>query len=124
MNQPGRSYFRVGILFVIFFFISLLTNIIGPLVPDIIQSFGLSLTMAAFLPFSFFAAHGFMSIPSGMVIEIWSEKPMMLAAFALALGGSILFCVFPAYPTAILSLFLIGLGMAALQVATNPLLRV
>jgi MFS transporter, FHS family, L-fucose permease len=124
MNTSGRSLFRVAILFVVFFFISLLTNIIGPLVPDIIQSFNLSLTMAAFLPFSFFVAYAFMSIPSGMVIEIWGEKPMMLGAFVLALLGSMLFCVFPAYPTAILSLFLIGLGMAALQVAINPLLRV
>src|SRR3954470_18558279 len=98
MNTSGRSLFRVAILFVIFFFISLLTNIIGPLVPDIIQSFHLSLTMAAFLPFSFFAAYGFMSIPSGMVIEVWGEKLMMLLAFGLALLGSALFCLAPAYP--------------------------
>ena len=42
----------VGLILIIFFVISFLTNIIGPLVPDIIDSFGLSLTMAAFLPFA------------------------------------------------------------------------
>jgi FHS family L-fucose permease-like MFS transporter len=119
-----RSYFHVVILLIMFFFISLLTNIIGPLVPDIIQSFHLSLTMAAFLPFSFFIAYAFMSIPSGMVIEKWGEKPVMLGSFILALAGSLLFCLFPNYPSAILSLFLIGAGMASLQVAVNPLLRV
>jgi fucose permease len=124
MHTSRRSYFLVGILFVVFFFISLLTNIIGPLVPDIIQSFSLSLTTAAFLPFSFFVAYALMSIPAGVAVERWGEKPVMLGAFAMAFAGSVLFCARPAYATAILSLFLIGLGMAALQVAVNPLLRV
>ncbi|MGZ3694095.1 MAG: MFS transporter [Bdellovibrionota bacterium] len=119
-----RRPLLVAFLFVIFFVISLLTNIIGPLVPDIIQSFQLSLTMAAFLPFSFFIAYAVMSIPAGVVIEQWGEKSVLLGAFALALAGSLLFAFFPIYHSAILSLFLVGLGMAALQVAINPLLRV
>jgi len=122
MNQ--RSYFRVAILFLIFFVISLLTNIIGPLVPDIIKSFNLSLTMAAFLPFSFFAAYGVMSIPAGVLVEKFGEKLVMALSFILAFAGAFNFCLNPYYSTAILSLFLIGLGMASLQVAVNPLLRV
>ena len=124
MNQNQRSQLRVAILFVIFFVVSLLTNIIGPIVPDVIKSFDLSLTMAAFLPFSFFVAYAVMSIPSGVLIERWREKPVMIGAFALAFMGSLLFSLLPEYQTAIGSLFLIGLGMAALQVAINPLLRV
>lgn len=108
----------------IFFVISLLTNIIGPLVPDIIRSFRLSLTMAAFLPFSFFLAYAVMSIPAGIVIEHSGEKTVLLGAFGTALAGSLLFAFFPMYGSAICSLFLIGMGMAALQVAINPLLRV
>ena len=120
----GRSRALVALIAVIFFVISLLTNIIGPLIPDIIRSFEISLTMAAFLPFSFFVAYAVMSIPAGMVIERSGEKSILLGAFSLALVGSLLFSLSPAYPTALLSLFLIGLGMAALQVAINPLLRV
>ena len=48
----------------------------------------------------------------------------MLAAFGLALAGALLFALFPAYLISTISLFLIGLGMAILQVAINPLLRV
>jgi len=48
----------------------------------------------------------------------------MVAAFVLAFCGAMLFSLLPSYATAILSLFLIGAGMAALQVAINPLLRV
>lgn len=124
MNNSERSHFRVVIIFIIFFVISLLTNIIGPLVPEVIKSFQLSLTLASFLPFSFFVAYAILSVPSGIMIEKWGEKPILIGAFFLAFFGSLLFSVNPQFSTSILSLFLIGLGMAALQVAINPLLRV
>ncbi len=44
-TTSGR--FIVGLVFVIFFVISFLTNILGPLVPDIISGFKVSLAMAA-----------------------------------------------------------------------------
>ncbi len=119
-----RNYFIVGLILLIFFVISFLTNIIGPLVPDIIRSFNLSLTLVALLPFAFFIAYGVMSIPSGMLVERLKEKPVMVAAFCVAFLGALLFSLVPVYRVAILSLFLIGVGMAALQVAINPLLRV
>ncbi len=114
----------VALVMLTFFVISLLTNIIGPLVPDIIKSFDLSLTLVALLPFAFFIAYGVMSIPAGMLVERYREKPVMIGAFVLAFAGALLFATLPRYPTAIVSLFLIGAGMAALQVAINPLLRV
>jgi FHS family L-fucose permease-like MFS transporter len=123
-NAPRRSVGMVALVMLTFFVISLLTNIIGPLVPDIIKSFDLSLTLVALLPFAFFIAYGVMSIPSGMLVERYREKPVMIGAFVLAFAGALLFASIPRYPTAIVSLFLIGAGMAALQVAINPLLRV
>lgn len=121
---PRRSIGLVALVLAVFFVISLLTNIIGPLVPDIIKSFDLSLTLVALLPFAFFIAYGIASIPAGMLVERCREKPVMIGAFALAFAGALLFAAVPRYPTAIVSLFLIGTGMAALQVAVNPLLRV
>jgi fucose permease len=119
-----RNYYIVALIFLVFFVISFLTNIIGPLVPDIIRSFKLSLTLVALLPFSFFIAYGVMSIPAGMLVEKFKEKPVMVAAFIVAFLGALLFSLLTLYPVAILSLFLIGVGMAMLQVAINPLLRV
>lgn len=118
-----RSYFIVGLIFLTFFVISFLTNIIGPLVPEIIDDFNLSLTLVAVLPFAFFIAYGVMSIPSGILIEKFQEKPVMVAAFLVASLGSMILALFPNYLTAVVSLFLIGSGMAMLQVAINPLLR-
>jgi fucose permease len=77
----------------------------------------------AVLPFAFFIAYGVMSIPAGLLIERFQEKPVMIAAFAVAFAGSCMLALFPNYLTAIGSLFLIGSGMAMLQVAINPLLR-
>lgn len=118
-----RSYYVVGLIFLTFFVISFLTNIIGPLVPEIIDDFKLSLTLVAVLPFAFFIAYGVMSIPSGLLIERFQEKPVMVAGFVVAFLGSSMLALFPSYLTAICSLFLIGSGMAMLQVAINPLLR-
>ena len=119
-----RNYFIVGLIFLTFFVISLITNILGPIIPDIISSFNLSLTLAAFLPFSFFIAYGVMSIPAGILLEKYTEKPVMIGAFMISLFGALLFSLFPSYLVALISLFLIGIGIAILQVAINPLLRV
>lgn len=119
-----RSKYLVTIVFAIFFTISLITNILGPIVPDIIQSFHLSLFAAGLLPFSFFVAYGVFSIPAGFLVERWGEKKVILAMFAIALAGSLLFAWLHIFPVAMASLFLIGSSMAALQVAINPLLRV
>lgn len=118
-----RNYFMVGLVMLTFFVISFLTNIIGPLVPDIINSFDLSLTLVALLPFAFFIAYGLMSIPSGMLIEHYGEKWVMVVAFLLASAGAFLLAGIPSYGMYLVSLFLIGTGMAMLQVAINPLLR-
>ncbi|HTM89636.1 MAG TPA: MFS transporter, partial [Terriglobales bacterium] len=118
-----RNRFMVGLVFLVFFVMSFLTNILGPIVPDIISSFRVSLTAAAVLPFSFFIAYGVMSIPAGFLVERFGDKPVMVAAFVASTLGSACFALFPAYEVAVASLFLMGAGMATLQVVINPLLR-
>jgi FHS family L-fucose permease-like MFS transporter len=120
----ARSRYTVSLVFLTFFVISLLTNILGPIVPDIISSFHVSLTAAGFLAFAFFIAYGVMSIPAGFLVERFTEKPVMVLAFLAGTLGSLSFALFPGYRVAIISYFTIGAGMAVLQVAVNPLLRV
>src|SRR5205085_12391335 len=118
-----RNYCLVFLIMLTFFVVSFITNVIGPLMPDIIVGVKLGLTLVALLPFAFFIAYGVMSIPSGMLIEKYNEKKMMICAFAIAFIGSLFLALLPNYLTAVLSLFLIGCGMAMLQVVINPLLR-
>src|ERR1035441_9437527 len=115
-----RSKYLVAIVLAIFFVLSFVTNILGPIIPDMIQSFHLSLFAAALLPFAFFIAYGVFSIPAGFLVERWGEKRVILGMFAVALAGSLLFAWLHIYPVAMISLFLIGSSMAALQVAINP----
>lgn len=118
-----RNSWIVILILLIWFVISFVTNLLGPMLPMIIESYGLSLTMAAFLPFSFFLAYGIMSIPAGMIIERFGGKISLLIAFSLAFLGAGLFVLFPTYHVVLTSLFAIGLGMAMLQVIILPLMR-
>ena len=113
----------VSVILLTFFVISFISNIIGPIIPDLIRTFDLSLTLVSLLPFAFFIAYGVTSIPAGILLETFHEKKVMLMAFGLATIGSLLIVLSPQYVTALLSLFMIGSGMAMLQVVINPLLR-
>ena len=94
MTKP--NYLKIGLLILIFFVISFFTNILGALNPSVSADFGLTKTMAAFLPFCFFIAYGVMSIPAGILLEKYKEKKMLLAAFLLSM---LAFIVFTASPT-------------------------
>jgi MFS transporter, FHS family, L-fucose permease len=123
-SSVPRNRYMIAIVFLTFFVMSLLTNILGPIVPDIINSFRVSMAAAAFLPFSFFIAYGVMSIPAGFLVERFGEKLVMIAAFLVGTAGSLSFAFHPSYDVAVGSLFVMGSGMATLQTAINPLLRV
>jgi len=100
------------------------TNLIGPLMPILIGDFHLSLGLAGFLPFSFFLAYGLISIPAGSLVEARGPRTTLLGAFALNLLGCLAISLYPTYAVVIGGLFVIGLGMAMLQVVINPLMRV
>ena len=119
-----KNYYLVVLIFVVFFAISFLTNILGAINPNVSDSFSLNGTMTGLLPFSFFIAYALMSIPAGMIVQKLDEKKCLVFAWILALAGALVFSLFPSFPVFLGSLFLIGCGMAFLQVIIYPLLRV
>ncbi|MGI9392526.1 MAG: MFS transporter, partial [Parvibaculales bacterium] len=119
----NRSMPIVFFILCIWFVVSFVTNILGPLTPIIIENFSLSYKMASFLPFSFFLAYGLASIPAGALIERLGMKKALLIAFGLNFVGAFAFALFPVYLVALASLFTIGVGMAMTQVVINPLMR-
>jgi len=120
-----RNYWIVSLIMLFWFVISFITNIMGPLIPDIISNFHLSrLGLAGFIPTSFFVAYAVMSIPAGIMIEKLNQKIVLLVGFSLPLIGSLMFAFNPSYLSLLLSSFIIGLGMAMLQTVINPLTRV
>lgn len=120
----NKRIFLVSIIFLIFFAISFLTNILGAINPNVSDSYSLSGTMTGLLPFSFFIAYGLMSIPSGMIVQKFGERKCITGAWILAFAGSLLFTLKPHFPVFLVSLFMIGSGMAMLQVTIYALLRV
>lgn len=114
----------VGLVFLVFFVISFITNILGSINPNVSDSYRLSGFMTGLLPFFFFIAYGLLSIPSGVMAEKYKEKTCLAIGWALAVAASLLFAAHPTYPVFLCSLFLIGSSFALLQVVINPLLRV
>jgi fucose permease len=118
-----KSALLMAYIMVIWFVISFVTNLLGPLMPILIDDFHLSLRLAGFLPFSFFLAYGIISIPAGALVEARGQRTTMLIAFTLNLLGCLAISFYPVYAVVIGGLFVIGLGMAMLQVVINPLMR-
>ena len=115
----------LALIMAFWFTISFITNILGPLIPDIIHNFNLSdLAMAGFIPTSFFIAYAIMSIPAGLMIDRFGEKPVLFLGFLMPFIGTTLFACMHTYPVLLASSFIIGLGMAMLQTVINPLQRV
>src|SRR4030095_8946121 len=107
----------------IWFLISFVTNIIGPLIPIIIKWYKLNYALAVFLPCSFFLAYGIISMPAGFLLERRGQSLTMLGAFSLNALGCLLIASSASYLAVVARLFVIGLGMAMLQVVINPLTR-
>lgn len=121
------SFFRWAMLALIMLFwfsVSFITNILGPVIPDIMHGFHLTdLTMAGFIPTFFFIAYALMSIPSGILIDRYGEKTVLVIGFLISFIGALLFAVSPSYKMLLTSCFIMGAGMAMLQTVLNPLQR-
>jgi fucose permease len=117
-----KNYFLIGLVIFIFAAISFSTNMIGPLDVPISKSFGLSGFESGLIPLSFFIAY-LISIPAAILNERIKEKKAMTIAFLFAGSGALIFAAAPQYILTLPSFFMIGLGMAMLQVIINPLLR-
>ena len=120
-----KNFGMLALIMAFWFTISFITNILGPLIPDIIHNFNLSdLAMAGFIPTSFFIAYAIMSVPAGLMIDRFGEKPVLFLGFLMPFIGTTLFACLHTYPMLLASSFIIGLGMAMLQTVLNPLQRV
>lgn len=123
--KNNKKWGMLALIMMFWFTISFITNILGPLIPDIIHNFELKdLAMAGFIPTSFFLAYAIMSIPAGILIDRYGEKIVLFIGFLMPFIGTALFACFPFYLMLLISSFIIGLGMAMLQTVLNPLQRV
>jgi len=119
-----KNYLMVFLVMIIFVVISFVTNIIGPMGPDVKNALSLSDQELGSMATALFLAYALMSIPSGILVDRFSPKLMMALAFVASAGGAAWLAIKPSYTVALPALFIIGVGFAMLQVVINPLLRI
>ena len=123
VESPKKHLHIVLLVMLIFFVISLVTNILNSILVDVKESFDLSLAMTGLLPFSFFIAYGVMSIPAGFLSERFGNKALLSFSFLLMTLASLGFVLIPTHIVFSFTLFVLGSCMAILQVIINPMLR-
>jgi FHS family L-fucose permease-like MFS transporter len=110
-------YFSIG-------FITALNDILIPHFKDI---FHLTNVLALMVDLCFFGAYFVMSIPCGWIIGRIGYKPGIIAALCTMAAGLFLFVpasIAISYALFLFALFVVGSGLALLQVAINPYVSV
>lgn len=129
MTAPARSsnashyvmsMVIIGVLFAIFGFVTWLNS---SLILFVKVGFNLDNVSAFFVPLVFYISYFVLALPSAVVLRrTGMKKGMALGLFVMALG-SLAFAQAMAmysYTGALVSLFVIGAGLALLQTASNP----
>ena len=121
----GKQSFAgpLALMLSLYFGIGFITSLNDILVPHFKDLFHLSNVGALLVQFCFFGAYFVLSVPSGWIIGRIGYKRGIVAALALMGVGLLLFqpasrIIF--YPLFLFALFVIGSGLALLQVAINP----
>ena len=123
-SETKASYAIPLVLMVALYFgIGFITALNDILVPHFKDLFQLTNVAALLVQFCFFGAYFVMSVPSGWVIGRIGYKAGIVSALSLIFLGLLLFqpaarIIF--YPLFLFGLFVIGSGLALLQVAINP----
>ena len=122
-NSGERKTLLLGITALIYVVFGLLTSVIGVAIDRFQAQYGVSLGVAALLPLAFFLAYGLTSIPFGLLTDRFGAKSVLLLGTALMGTGSALCYLSAAAWAVIVSVFLIGTGVTAVQIAGNPFVR-
>ena len=124
-KRAGRTSYAVplGLMLLLWFGIGFITALNDILVPHFKDVFHLTNVLALLVQMVFFGAYFVMSLPSGWILGRIGSKRGILGALLTMGCGLLLFL--PAsstisYPLFLFALFVVGSGLALLQVAINP----
>jgi MFS transporter, FHS family, L-fucose permease len=122
--QAKRNYTIPLMLMVsLYFGIGFITALNDILVPHFKDLFHLTNVTALLVQFCFFGAYFVMSLPSGWIVSRIGYKAGIVAALSIMGLGLLLFLpasIIIFYPLFLFALFVVGSGLALLQVAINP----
>jgi FHS family L-fucose permease-like MFS transporter len=106
------------------FFVMGFVDAVGTLVGFAEKEFHLTGGEAGLLPFCGFIAFALFSVPAGVLADRRGKKTLLVLSLAVILAGQLIpSLTIGRYSLLLGAIFLIGAGMAALQVAGNPIMR-
>jgi MFS transporter, FHS family, L-fucose permease len=106
------------------FFVMGFVDAVGTLVGFAKTEFQLSGAEAGLLPFFGFVAFALFSVPAGVLADRQGKRFLLLLSLVVVLAGQLVASAsVSSYGRLLGAIFLIGIGMAALQVAGNPMMR-
>jgi len=123
MVRSKQNTYLLFVTVLLYVSFGLLTSVIGVIIDKFQIEYHVSLTVAALLPFAFYLSYGLTSIPFGMAMDKYGAKSILLLGTVLMTAGSFLCFVSNNYIVVIMVIFLVGVGVTAIQVAGNPFIR-
>jgi len=127
-NEASGNYVLPMVLMVaLYFSIGFITALNDILIPHFKDLFHLTNVLALLVQFCFFGAYFVMSLPCGWIVGRIGYKPSIIAALCVMSAGLFLFVpasIAISYPLFLFALFVVGSGLALLQVAINPYVSV
>lgn len=118
-----KNNYLLFVTILLYISFGLLTSVIGVIIDKFQLDYDVSLSVAALLPFAFFLAYGLTSIPFGITMDKYGAKVVLLAGTIVITIGSFLLYISNHYIVVILMVFLVGVGVTAIQIAGNPFIR-
>jgi FHS family L-fucose permease-like MFS transporter len=122
-GSDGSYLLPMTLMVSLYFSIGFITTLNDVLVPHFKDLFHLTNVLALLVQFCFFGAYFVMSVPSGAIVGRIGYKPGIIAALSTMAFGLLLFVpasIAISYPLFLFALFVVGSGLALLQVAINP----
>lgn len=111
------------VMFLGYFTFGMITNILGGIIPEVIKQNNVSMFQAGLLATAFFLAYFVFSIPTGLLVDRFGAKPLLLAGAALMGVGCLVISRATAYPLILAMIFAVGVGVTILQAGGNPLIK-
>jgi len=125
IRTAGSSGYALpmALMLALYFSIGFITALNDILIPHFKDLFHLTNFLALLVQFCFFGAYFVMSLPSGWIVGRIGYKSGIIAALSTMGCGLLLFVpasIAISYPVFLFALFVVGSGLALLQVAINP----
>ena len=121
--RRGNYLLPMVLMVALYFSIGFITALNDILIPHFKDLFHLTNFLALLVQFCFFGAYFVMSLPSGWIVGRIGYKAGIIAALLTMTAGLLVFVpasIVISYPVFLFGLFVVGSGLALLQVAINP----